>query len=65
VLTALVAAALLAPAWTPGLKAASAVVERLGAAKIDRAAHRVGMRRFHLDGASWFARLLRGLDRAP
>ena len=29
------------------------MVVRLGAAKIDRTAHRVGMRRFHLDRAIW------------
>jgi beta-lactamase class A len=34
-------------------RAASTVVVRLGAAKIDRIAHRVGMRRFHLDRAIW------------
>jgi hypothetical protein len=32
---------------------ASAVVEKLGAAKIDRVAHRAGMGRFHLDRAIW------------
>jgi hypothetical protein len=32
---------------------ASTVVVRLGAATIDRAAHRAGMRRFHLDRAIW------------
>jgi hypothetical protein len=34
-------------------RAASTVVVRLGAAKIDRTAHHVGMRRFHLDRAIW------------
>src|SRR5512133_180951 len=32
---------------------ASTVVARLGAAKVDRTAHHVGMRRFHLDRAIW------------
>jgi beta-lactamase class A len=32
---------------------ASTVVVRLGAARIDRAAHHAGMRRFHLDRAIW------------
>jgi hypothetical protein len=32
---------------------ASAVVTKLGAAKIDRTAHKAGMRRFHLDRAIW------------
>jgi beta-lactamase class A len=32
---------------------ASTVVARLGAAKVDRTAHRVGMRRFYLDRAIW------------
>jgi beta-lactamase class A len=32
---------------------ASAVVTKLGAARIDGAAHRAGMRRFHLDRAVW------------
>jgi len=34
-------------------RAASTVVVRLGAARIDRTAHHVGMRRFHLDTAIW------------
>jgi beta-lactamase class A len=34
-------------------RAASTMVVRLGAAKIDRAAHHAGMRRFHLDRAIW------------